>query len=237
MPAENFENDIRQRVDSLTTLRYDTRYNPAPQKPKLPASDSYDVLIIALLVRVTDQKGSLGLPKNQIEFIHQLLASKKPIVLVCFGNPYLMAHFPEAKTWVAVFGNADVAQRAASRAIFGQTAIGGRIPVTVPRVLKRGSGIDIPASPMKLKDPPNWKRNSRQPIRCSINPFRTVRSPEANWRWAIGDIWRRMPSVSKVTMLTQQPSLRKQSTMQHPLRNQSSRPRSRRCSLNLANWI
>ena len=58
----------------------------------------------------------------------------------CFGSPYVIKHFPEAKTWLGVFSSADVAQRAAARAIFGQMPIGGRIPVSVPGTVRIGDG-------------------------------------------------------------------------------------------------
>jgi CubicO group peptidase (beta-lactamase class C family) len=44
-----------------------------------------------------------------------------------------------------------VAQRAAGRALFGQTAIGGKIPVSVPGTAKAGDGMSVAANPMKLR--------------------------------------------------------------------------------------
>jgi CubicO group peptidase (beta-lactamase class C family) len=74
-----------------------------------------------------------------------------PAIVACFGSPYVIKHFPEAKTWVGVFSSADVAQKAAARAIFGQTPIRGRIPVSVPGAARIGEGIDVAANPMKLE--------------------------------------------------------------------------------------
>ncbi len=148
-PAEILERDLRARVDSLQTLRYDTRYNVADQL-KLPAAESYDVMILALCVRTTDRKGTVGLPADQLAAVHRLLATEKPVVVASLGSPYLIAQFPEAKTWLAAFSNADVAQRAAGRAIFGQIAVNGKIPVTVPGVVTAGTGLNFPANPMRL---------------------------------------------------------------------------------------
>ena len=151
-PAEILERDLRARVDSLQTLRYDTRYNPPGRADQLelPAADSYDVMILALCVRTTDRKGTVGLPADQLQAVHRLLATEKPVVVASLGSPYLIAQFPEAKTWLAAFSNADVAQRAAGRAIFGQIAVSGKIPVTVPGVVAAGAGMDLPGNPMKL---------------------------------------------------------------------------------------
>ncbi len=37
------------------------------------------------------------------------------------------------------------------RALFGQTAVGGRLPVNIPGVAALGAGLDLPANPMKLR--------------------------------------------------------------------------------------
>jgi CubicO group peptidase (beta-lactamase class C family) len=140
------EQEICTRVNSLQVLRADTKFATVDTL-KLPSPDSYDVLIVAIFVRITNAKGSIGLPDEQAAFVHSLLASNKSVVVACFGNPYIVASFPEAKTWLAAFSSADVVQHAAGRALFGQIAIGGRIPVSVPGV---GAGLDVPANPMKL---------------------------------------------------------------------------------------
>jgi beta-N-acetylhexosaminidase len=145
----DFESELRWRVDSLQTLRFDTHFAPIAGL-KLPPPDSYDVMIVGIFVRVADRKGHVGLPEEQIAAVKQLLALNKPVIVVCFGNPYLVSHFCDAKTWLAVFSPADVAQRAAARAIFGQVAIGGRFPVTVPGAASIGEGLDVAASSMRL---------------------------------------------------------------------------------------
>jgi beta-N-acetylhexosaminidase len=149
-PGETIEPEIRPRVDSLTVLRADTQYSPVSNL-RLPPPESYDVAIVALFVRVTDRKGSVGLPDDEFALVNSVLATGKPTVVACFGNPYLIERFPNAKTWLAEFSTNDVSQRAAARAIFGQTAIGGKIPVTVPGTVHRGDGLPVAAHPMTLQ--------------------------------------------------------------------------------------
>jgi beta-glucosidase-like glycosyl hydrolase/CubicO group peptidase (beta-lactamase class C family) len=149
-PAGNLENEIRWRLDSLATVRMDTRFSRA-EVARLPAPDTYDVAIAAIFVRVTDRKGSIGLPEDQAAVIDRLIAAGKPVIVACFGSPYLIERFPAAKTWIAAFSTVDVAQRAVGRALFGQIAVGGRIPVNVPGVVSIGAGLDLAANPMKLR--------------------------------------------------------------------------------------
>ena len=150
-PAGNLENEIRWRVDSLTTIRMDTRFVRADMV-KLPSPDTYDVVIAAVFVRVTDSKGSVGLPDDEAAVVDKLLAAGKPVVIACFGSPYLAARFPSAKTWIAAFSTAEVTQRAMGRALFGQVAVGGRLPVTVPGVANLGAGLNLAANPMELRE-------------------------------------------------------------------------------------
>jgi CubicO group peptidase (beta-lactamase class C family) len=150
-PAGNLENEIRWRLDSLTTVRMDTRFVRA-ETVKLPAPETYDVAIAAVYVRVTDRKGSIGLPDDEAALVNKLLSAGKPVVVAGFGSPYLAESFPTAKTYIASFGTGDVAQRAMGRALFGQTPVGGRLPVNVPGVAALGAGLDLAASPMELRE-------------------------------------------------------------------------------------
>src|SRR5208282_37326 len=63
-PGEDLERELRSRVDSLTTLRADTRFVKADNL-KLPASETYDVAILAFFVRVSDRKGNVDIPAEQ----------------------------------------------------------------------------------------------------------------------------------------------------------------------------
>src|SRR6266851_1876242 len=149
-PAGNLENEIRWRLDSLASVRMDTRFVRADMA-KLPPPDTYDVAIAAIFVRVADRKGSIGLPDDEAAVVDRLLAAGKPVIVACFGSPYLVERFPAAKSWVAAFSTVDVAQRAVGRALFGQVSIAGRLPVNVPGVAPLGAGLDLRANPMKLR--------------------------------------------------------------------------------------
>jgi beta-N-acetylhexosaminidase len=150
-PGEDLERELRWRFDSLTTLRADTRFVKADTL-KLPSPDTYDVAILALFVRVSDRKGDVDVPADQIPLINQLYKSGKPVVTAALGSPYLIERFPQAETWLSAFGISDVAQISIARALFGEIPIRGHLPVTIPGInLKAGFGIELPANPMILQ--------------------------------------------------------------------------------------
>jgi beta-N-acetylhexosaminidase len=161
-PGETIEPEIRPRVDSLAVLRADTQFANVSTL-KLPKADAYDVAIVALFVRVADRKGNVGFPDDQRFFVNQLLAQGKPTVVASFGSPYLIERFPGAPTWLAEFSTNDVSQRAVARAIFGEVAIGGKIPVTVSGTVRRGDGMHLAANPMTLQPAPSAILNRLKP--------------------------------------------------------------------------
>lgn len=153
LPGGPLEDEVRPRVDSLQVVRVDSSFVRAGTV-KLPPPDTYDVAVAAVFVRVADRKGSVGLPDDEAALLNKLLGAGKPSIVACLGSPYLVSRFPNAKTWIAGFGTQDVVQRAIARAIFGQNAVSGKIPVSVPGVAKLGDGLRVPANPMMLHAAP-----------------------------------------------------------------------------------
>ena len=150
-PGADLEPQLRARFDSLVSLRADTKFVRADTL-KLPPPDSYDLAILALFVRVSDRKGDIDVPAEQLPLINQIYKSGKPVVTLGLGSPYLIERFPQAGTWLSAFGISDVAQISLARALFGETPVRGHLPVTIPGVdLKAGYGIELPADPMKLQ--------------------------------------------------------------------------------------
>jgi beta-N-acetylhexosaminidase len=152
-PAEFLERELRWRADSLQVVCVDTRYSPA-SLAKVPATETYDVIIAALLVRVADRKDSVSLPPEQIQIVENLFKLPKPVIVACFGSPYLIEKFPQAPAWLAAFSTSDVSQRAVARALFGEIAVGGKIPASVPTAkppVQIGDGLAKSANPMTLQ--------------------------------------------------------------------------------------
>jgi beta-N-acetylhexosaminidase len=81
------------------------------------------------------------IPEAAKSVIPALLASGKPVVAVAFGSPYLLRDFPDLPTYLCAWGSQDVVQTAAVKALFGEAAIEGRLPITIPGLAKRGDGI------------------------------------------------------------------------------------------------
>jgi beta-N-acetylhexosaminidase len=63
-----------------------------------------------------------------------------------------LKQFPKARVYAAAYAVEDVAQTAAARAIFGETAITGRAPVSLPGFFKINDGLQLDATTRRQKD-------------------------------------------------------------------------------------
>ena len=78
---------------------------------------------------------------EQASLVRELLGAGKPIVTVAMRNPFDLLAFPAAPTYLAAYGDATVTLSAVARALFGETSITGRLPVSLPGLYPRGHGL------------------------------------------------------------------------------------------------
>ncbi len=107
-------------------------------------ANNADIVIIGLYGRVrSGARASVGIPENGAAILRELLASNKKVIGVSFGNPYLLNSFPEMKTYFVAYGDMPSLQRAAARSILGTQDINGRLPISLPGLYPRGTGIRL----------------------------------------------------------------------------------------------
>jgi len=102
------------------------------------------VVVVSLYGRVrTGQARSVGLPEPGARALTALISSKAPLVGISFGNPYLLQTFPELRTYMVVYGDMPSLQQAAARALLGKIDITGKLPISLPGLYPRGTGIEM----------------------------------------------------------------------------------------------
>jgi beta-N-acetylhexosaminidase len=80
-------------------------------------------------------------PEAIAQFIRDLAQRHPRTVLVAFGNPYLLQQVPSVSSYVVAWGGFPVSQTAAGRALIGAAPISGRLPISIPPLLRFGAGI------------------------------------------------------------------------------------------------
>jgi beta-glucosidase-like glycosyl hydrolase/CubicO group peptidase (beta-lactamase class C family) len=149
-PGAVFQSEMRRRFPSLSAAALDTRMAEDLTSSILKRAAEADVIVCAAIVRVVSGRGSIVFPEGQAHLIAQILAMQKPTIFLSFGNPYILRAVPDVGSYLAAFSYADVSQIAAARALAGEFAVDGRMPVSIPGCSKVGDGLQIPKLDMTL---------------------------------------------------------------------------------------
>ncbi|MFC1484017.1 glycoside hydrolase family 3 N-terminal domain-containing protein [Candidatus Neomarinimicrobiota bacterium] len=99
------------------------------------------------------QKDRIFLPDHQVDFIQSLAEKSDRLIMTSFGTPYVIQAFPEVPAYLAAYHYNPLMQHALVGALLGQTAISGRLPITIPGVADRGTGIQLPENPLEIEEP------------------------------------------------------------------------------------
>ena len=98
----------------------------------------------AAFVTVSANRGSVAMEGGLNAFLNQMVHGPVPVALFSLGNPYLLSSFPDISTYAAAFSTASSTETAVAKALLGEIAITGKLPVSIPGVAKVGDGIDVP---------------------------------------------------------------------------------------------
>jgi beta-N-acetylhexosaminidase len=89
-------------------------------------------LVVNAYVRVAEYKGSISLTRDEIALIRDLIATKKPLVFIDYGSPFVLAQIPELPSYIVTYDTTPIAEMAAVRAITGEIPFQGKLPVSLP---------------------------------------------------------------------------------------------------------
>ncbi|GAB3439737.1 glycoside hydrolase family 3 protein [Phycicoccus ginsengisoli] len=94
------------------------------------AAQGQDAVVVTTMkawdTSVTDRRG------GQQKLVEQLLATGKPVIVVATRDPYDIAYFTDAPTYLATYSYSPVAIESVARVIAGEVNPTGKLPVDIP---------------------------------------------------------------------------------------------------------
>jgi beta-N-acetylhexosaminidase len=144
MAGRYFNGRLRQRYQRLVTAALDRDTPDSVYEELGRQARSSNLVLVSLYVDVVSSSGTVALPEEVSEFIQELTRASVPHVVVSFGNPYLVRDFPDVQAYLLAWSGAEVSQRAAADALFGDQDIGGTLPIRIPPLFEIGAGMRLP---------------------------------------------------------------------------------------------
>ena len=97
-------------------------------------------VIVEAYVRRVEGSGRVAVPEPIANWI-ETVAKRQRVIVVAFGNPYMIGQFPSVGSYLMAYGVNDDLERASVNALFGRARITGTAPISLPGVFKAGDGL------------------------------------------------------------------------------------------------
>jgi beta-N-acetylhexosaminidase len=143
--GQAFVNAMRKRFPAAAAFYADGDTDRGMLEEAFAKASTAKVAVVALFSRLADGKGTVGLAPAHIELIRRLAAIENgpAVVVVSFGSPYFLRHFPEVEAYVCMYRATAEAQLVAARALSGELDVAGRLPVPIPGLYPIGHGLEL----------------------------------------------------------------------------------------------
>lgn len=144
--GQAFLTETRKRAPLANVTVLDGSMMDADLEAAVQRASPASRYVVAAFASVAAYRGNVALGGGFPAMVNNLIATKKPVMLVALGNPYLLRAFSGVAGYMTTYSTAPTSELAAVKALFGEIPIAGRLPVTIPDVAKYGEGISLPAA-------------------------------------------------------------------------------------------
>jgi beta-N-acetylhexosaminidase len=145
-PSRTFAPELRKRWPNVTAIELSDRTTPAEIDLVRASAPRYDALVVSVFVRTASSSGRMDLAPPLVRLLQTLAASAKargtPMVTTIFGNPYASLVLQDLPSVLLTYDFYDRPEASAVRALAGEAAIGGRLPIALPGAFPVGHGLE-----------------------------------------------------------------------------------------------
>jgi beta-N-acetylhexosaminidase len=149
-PSRTFIPELKSRWPNVTAVELSDRTTASEIELLAATVSRYDAVVASVFVRTASFSGRMdlapGLQRLLTDIAKMTATSNRPFVTTFFGNPYASTFLPDLPAVLLTYDFYDRPERSAVRALAGEAGIGGRLPITLPGLAERGSGLTRAAS-------------------------------------------------------------------------------------------
>ncbi len=144
--GQAFALEVRKRSVMANVTILDSKMADTDLRAALERTSDAGRHVVVAFASVAAYRGSVALGGGFPQLVTDLVATKKPVALIAMGNPYLLRNFPDVAAYMTTYSTVPPSEISAAKALFGEIAIGGKLPVSIPGFSQYGDGIGVAAS-------------------------------------------------------------------------------------------
>jgi beta-N-acetylhexosaminidase len=147
-PSRTFIPELKARWPNLTAIELSDHTSASELELVRAVAPRYDAIVASVFVRASSGSGRMDLaPQLQrtlTALARDTARTNRPFITVLFGNPYTATFLTDLPALLLTYDFYDRPERSAVRAIAGEAAIGGKLPIALPNVAAVGFGLERP---------------------------------------------------------------------------------------------
>jgi len=115
--TELFGSLLKKQIKNFSSVTLTDKDKKREFNEALRMAQKSDAILLSTYTRIKLSSGKIGLSDEQIKFVSKLIKLKKPIVWMSHGSPYVLASFPEIKTFLCSYGESEISEEALAKAV------------------------------------------------------------------------------------------------------------------------
>jgi beta-N-acetylhexosaminidase len=141
-PSRTFVPELKKRWPRATAVEISDKTTPNEFDLVRALARRSDAVVASVFVRIASFSGRMDLSPQAAQLLESIASDQqKPFVTVVFGNPYTAMALPKLPAEILTYEYTDEMEAAAVRALAGETAIGGKLPISLPGMYQFGYGL------------------------------------------------------------------------------------------------
>ena len=120
--------------------RSDTDVSENRRQSILQQVEGADIVVLPAYLRLRAGRGEAGLYEGQSQLVEALIDGDVPVVLITFGNPYVVSTHGDAEVLLVAYDQTIASTQAAADVLLGRQPPHGKLPITVAPY-EYGSGL------------------------------------------------------------------------------------------------
>ncbi len=156
-PSRTFHPELKKRWPQVTAIELSDHTSLSDLDMVRAIAPRYGAIVASVFVRATSGSGRLDLAPELVRLLKDLARTTAttgtPLVTTFFGNPYTASFVSELPAILLTYDLYDLPELAAVRAIAGETAIVGRLPISLSGLDRAGQGLQRPVQIPKSPNP------------------------------------------------------------------------------------
>ena len=132
--------ELRAGGDTVAFFRLWPASGPASYDSAAALIANSGAAVFAAQVRATAWRGTITLPDAFAALVDST-SLRQPTLLISLGSPYLLTQAPDVGSYLLAWIATPLSEQAVARALLGQAAITGRLPISLPPWYVVGQGM------------------------------------------------------------------------------------------------